>query len=74
MVETRATARLPGLDIEIAHRVEEDAERLVIALRATPSFDAALPLLQMALFPALWWLQATSLATQSFPFLPSREK
>jgi hypothetical protein len=40
MEETRAVARLPQLDVEITHRrlPEEDAEQLLIALRATPSF------------------------------------
>jgi hypothetical protein len=37
---TRATARLPGLDIEIVHRraVEDDAEQISINPRAAPSF------------------------------------
>jgi hypothetical protein len=40
--ETRATARLPGLDIEIVHRrsPEGDAEQISINLRAVPSFEA----------------------------------
>ena len=40
--ETRATARLPGLDIEILHRrsPDGDAEQISINLRATPSFEA----------------------------------
>ena len=39
---TRATARLPGLDIEIVRRraVEDDAEQIAIYLRAAPSFEA----------------------------------
>jgi len=42
MDETRATARLPHLNIEIVHRrlPEEHAEQLAISLRASPSFDA----------------------------------
>ena len=42
MDETRATARLPHLEIEIVHRrlPEEQAEQLAISLRASPSFDA----------------------------------
>jgi hypothetical protein len=42
MEETRAIARLPYLDVAIAHRrlPEEQAEELAISLRATPSFDA----------------------------------
>jgi predicted kinase len=42
MDETRATARLPHLDIEIVHRQlpEEQAEQLAISLKASPSLDA----------------------------------
>ncbi len=42
MDETRATARLPHLNIEIVHRrlPDEQAEQLAISLTATPSFDA----------------------------------
>jgi hypothetical protein len=42
MDETRATARLPHLDVEIVHRrlPEEQVEQLAISLRANPSFDA----------------------------------
>ena len=41
--ETRAFARLPGLDIAIAHRGARGAEEgqvVVVALRAAPSWDA----------------------------------
>ena len=40
--ETRATARLPNLDIEILHRRpwEGNEEQLVVMLRAVPSFEA----------------------------------
>src|SRR5690606_32411681 len=40
MDETRATAQLPSLDVEILHRrlPEEQAEQLAISLKATPSF------------------------------------
>src|SRR3954466_2501905 len=40
--ETRATARLPNLDIEIVHRRpwEGNEEHLVVTLRAVPSFEA----------------------------------
>lgn len=59
MDETRATARLPHLDIEIVHRrlPEEQAEQLAISLRARPSFDifARYLDLQAALWP---WLAA----------------
>ena len=38
---TRATARLPGLEIEIVHqRPSPDAEHISIHLRAAPSFEA----------------------------------
>ena len=39
---TRATARLPGLDIEIIHRrsLNDEAEQLSINLQAMPSFEA----------------------------------
>jgi hypothetical protein len=39
---TRATARLPGLDIEIIHRRSPggDAEQISINLQAVPSFEA----------------------------------
>jgi hypothetical protein len=39
---TRATARLPAVDIEIMHRraVEGHAEQISINLRAVPSFEA----------------------------------
>jgi hypothetical protein len=38
---SRATAHLPGLDIEITHRraAEGDAEHISINLKAVPSFD-----------------------------------
>ncbi len=39
---TRATARLPGLEIEIIHRRSpaHDAEQISINLQAVPSFEA----------------------------------
>ena len=38
---TRATARLPGLEIEIIHRQPADnVEQISINLQATPSFEA----------------------------------
>jgi hypothetical protein len=40
MTETRATAHLPSLDIEIHHRQEPDAETLTVSLRAVPGLDA----------------------------------
>ncbi len=66
--ETRAFARLPGLDIAVLHRGARggDGEQVMIAMRAVPSFralgrpmGAADPLLLwMGLTQAVWasWL------------------
>ena len=47
---TRATAHLPGLDIEIVHRRSPtaDAEQISINLQAVPSFEAFGRFLQTA--------------------------
>jgi hypothetical protein len=39
---TRATARLPGLDIEIIHRrsLNDEAEQISVNLQVMPSFEA----------------------------------
>ena len=77
MDETRATASLPGLDIELRRRVDETerAEYVSITLRAVPSFEAFGAALQPMLNPfaaplALWqgWMDMA----QAFwrPFLP----
>ena len=68
MDETRAVAHLPNLDIEIVHRQlpDEDAEQLLISLRARPSFEAFAHWLDapgpasawLALNPFLAWQQA----------------
>lgn len=67
MDETRAVARLPGLDIAIDHRVEDDAETIVISLRAAPGFEAVAtwldPVTMMRAWMAPWaafnpWLAA----------------
>ncbi len=62
MDETRVTARLPHLDVEIVHRrlPEEQAEQLAISLRASPSFAACARYLDaQAMF---WpWLAANPL-------------
>ena len=60
---TRATARLPGLDIEIAHwrTVEGDAEQISINLRAAPSFEAFGHALETA-NPFAFWVQSVQLA------------
>ena len=54
--ETRATARLPNLDIEILHRRpwEGNEEQIVVMLRAVPSFEAFGRLLE-ASNPLLVW-------------------
>jgi hypothetical protein len=60
---TRATARLPGLEIEIVHRRPRDtgAEALSITLQATPSFEAFGRSLEAA-NPLAFWTQAAQLA------------
>jgi hypothetical protein len=65
---TRATARLPGLDIEIVHRrlPEDDAEQISINLTATPSFEAFGAFLEAA-NPFALWAEAMRLAW--FPWL-----
>jgi hypothetical protein len=54
--ETRATARFPNLDVEIAHRRawEGNEEQIVVMLRAVPSFEAFGRLLE-ASNPLLVW-------------------
>jgi hypothetical protein len=74
--ETRAYARLPGLDIAVLHRGAHggSGEQVMIALRAVPSFaalghpawGAADPLvLWMRLGQAMWasWLGCLAAAT-----------
>ena len=65
---TRATAHLPGSDIEIAHRRSPtaDAEQISISLQAVPSFEAFGRFLQTA-NPFAFWVQAAQLAW--FPWL-----
>lgn len=78
--ETRISGRLPHLDIEITHRrlPGEEAEQLLIAMRATPSFaafgqvlEAGRPMLAMMLaanpFLAAWMRMARAAWG---PFLP----
>ncbi|PCE32923.1 hypothetical protein [Burkholderia ubonensis] len=82
MGQTKLTAHLPTVDIEITrHELpERNAEAMTIRITATPSFDAAAQwLLQTGLFPiaqpfALWadlmqfWQRAWYPAWQ--PWLP----
>ena len=60
---TRATARLPGLDIEIIHRrsFNDEAEQLSINLQAMPSFEAFGRYLETA-NPFAFWAQAVQMA------------
>jgi hypothetical protein len=60
---TKATAQLPGLDIEIVHRRSPtgDAEQISINLQAVPSFDAFGRFLE-ANNPMAFWSLAMQLA------------
>jgi len=60
---TRATASLPGLDIEIVHRrsPDADAEQMSIHLQAVPSFEAVGRFLGSA-NPFVFWAQAAQMA------------
>jgi hypothetical protein len=62
---TRATAHLPGLDIEIEHRrsPNADAELISIHLQAVPSFEAFGRFLE-ATNPFAFWARAAQLAWQ----------
>jgi hypothetical protein len=60
---TKATARLPGLDIDIIHRrsPEGEWEQISINLQATPSLEAFGRLFE-ATNPFAFWARATRLA------------
>ena len=60
---TRATARLPGLDIEIVHQMSPDgtAEHISINLMGVPSFKAFGRFLEAA-NPVAFWMQAARMA------------
>ena len=60
---TRATARLPGLNIEVVHRQSPagDTEEISIHLQAVPSFEAFGRFLEEA-NPFAFWLEASRLA------------
>lgn len=72
MEDTRITADLPNLRIEVLRRElpEEKAEAMTIHLRAAPSFDAVakamLPALSAAsmMNPMAVWLRAAEIAWQ----------
>lgn len=59
---TKASAHLPGLDIEVVHRrsLAGDAEQISINLQAVPSFEAFGRYLEAA-NPFAFWAQATQL-------------
>jgi hypothetical protein len=83
---TRATARLPGLNIEVVHRQSPagDAEQISIYLQAMPSFEAfglffgeASPFAFWAAATRLaWlpWLEAARIALLPFSAAPSLPK
>jgi hypothetical protein len=64
---TRATARLPGLDIEIVHRRLPSAEQISLHMQAMPSFEAFGRFFENA-GPFAFWAQAAQLMW--LPFLP----
>jgi hypothetical protein len=78
---TRATAHLPGLEIEIVHRrsPEGDREQISIHMQAVPSFEAFEQYMRAMNPFALWlevarlawapWLQAARMTT--LPFVDS---
>jgi hypothetical protein len=59
----RATARLPGLDLEIVHRRSPglDAEQISINLQTVPSFEAFGRFVESA-NPFAFWAQAMQMA------------
>ena len=60
---TKATARLPGLNIEVVHRQspDGDSEQISINLQAVPSFEAFGRFLEAA-NPFAFWVRAGQLA------------
>jgi hypothetical protein len=62
-VTRRATASLPGLEIEIVHRRSQDAdaEAISINLQAVPSFEAFGRFLEMS-NPFAFWAQVVRMA------------
>jgi hypothetical protein len=70
---TRATAHLPGLDVEIVHRRSPDgeAEQISINLQAMPSFEAFGRFLEST-NPLAFWAEATRLAWR--PWLEAAQK
>jgi hypothetical protein len=82
----RATARLPGLDIEIIHRrsLNDEAEQISINLQAMPSFEAFGRFLETTNPFALWaqtvqmawfpWLNAARFVTLPWSIEPAPPK
>ena len=60
---TKASARLPGLNIEIVHHQspDGDSEQILISLQAVPSFEAFGRFLEAA-NPFAFWVRAGQLA------------
>ncbi len=59
---TRATAHLPGLEIEIVHRRPTDnVEQILINLQAAPSFEAFGKFLETA-NPFAFWFRVAEIA------------
>ena len=67
--ETRATARLPHLDIEVLHRRpwEGNEEQILISLRAVPSFEAFGRLMEASNLLLFW---TRMMQTAWSPWLP----
>jgi len=76
MNETRAVARLPGVDMEITRRrLSDNAEQLQITVQARPGFDALATFAPQRLW---WWPPVASMllwqqAMRAFwaPWLPA---
>jgi hypothetical protein len=67
---TRATADLPGLEIEIIHqRTFDNVEQISIKLQAVPSFDAFGQFLETA-NPFAFWFRAVEIAWLPWSGLP----
>ena len=59
---TRATAHLPGLQVEIVHqRPSDSVEQISIKLQAVPSFEAFGKFLEEA-NPFTFWFRAAEIA------------
>ena len=77
----RATAHLPGVDIEVARWCGADAEHVAITLKAMPSFDAVARAFEVANPFTLWmrsaelawlpWLAATRMLTTPWALSPA---